>query len=70
MGLLREAPSWRKLHMVAEMNEAVRLLAMSGLRSRYPNANEQELRHRLATLLFGPVVAGRISGRPVEETGI
>ncbi len=35
--LLRNAPAWRKLEMVGQMNATVRLLALSGLKSRYPN---------------------------------
>ena len=34
--LLRKAPAWRKLHMVAQMNRTLRTLALCGLRERYP----------------------------------
>jgi hypothetical protein len=60
--LLRRAPAWRKLEMVAQMNEAVRTLLMSGLRQRYPHAPPEELRRRLADALLGPELAARVYG--------
>ncbi len=36
--MLRQAPAWRKLHIVAEMNRAGRELALLGLRKRYPTS--------------------------------
>ena len=62
MDLLRKAPAWRKLEMVAELNRTVRMLAMSGLRERYPDATEPELRRHLADLLLGPELAEKAYG--------
>lgn len=55
--LLRQAPSWRKLDMVGQLNQTVRTLALSGLRQRHPQATPQQLRRRLADLLLGPALA-------------
>ncbi len=63
--LLRQAPPWRKLHMVGQLNQTVRTLALSGLRQRHPQADPQELRRRLADLLLGPELAARVYG-PLE----
>ncbi len=41
--LLREAPPWRKLEMMDQMNQAVKLLIPSGLRQRYPDEDETRL---------------------------
>lgn len=60
--LWRQAPAWRKLHMVGQMNATVRTLALSGLRQRHPQASEAELRRRLADLLLGPELAGQAYG--------
>jgi len=60
--LLRHAPPWRKLHMVSQLNQTVRTLALAGLRQRYPEATPQELRRRLADLLLGPDLARRAYG--------
>jgi hypothetical protein len=41
--LLRAAPSWRKMEMLAGLNASARSLAMAGLRQRFPHANEPAL---------------------------
>jgi hypothetical protein len=58
--LLRQAPPWCKLDMVGQLNQTVRILALSGLRQRYPQATPQELRRRLADLLLGPSLAALV----------
>jgi hypothetical protein len=63
--MLRQAPPWRKLHMVGQLNQTVRTLALSGLRQRHPEATPQELRRRLADLLLGPDLAAQVYG-PLE----
>ncbi len=65
--LLRHAPGWRKLEMVGQMNRAVRELALTGLHQRYPDATLEELRRRLADVLFGPELAARAYG-PLPKT--
>lgn len=62
LNLLRQAPPWRKLHMVGQLNQTVRTLALSGLRQRHPQTTAQELRRRLADLLLGPDLAIRVYG--------
>ncbi len=64
--LLRQAPAWRKLEMVGQLNETVKILALTGLRQRYPHASPEELRRHLADLLLGPELALRIYG-PLPE---
>ncbi len=65
--LLRRAPAWRKLQMVDQLNQAARMLALSGLRQRYPLATPAELRRRLADLVLGAELAARVYG-PFRET--
>lgn len=67
INLLREAPPWRKLSMVDEMNQTVRTFVLSGLRRRYPQASPAELRRRLADILLGEKLAARVYG-PLHET--
>jgi hypothetical protein len=66
--LMRRAPAWRKLHAVGQLNATLRTLALSGLRQRYPEASEGELRRRLADLMLGQELALRAYGLPPEET--
>jgi len=60
--LWREASPARKMQMLAQLNDSVRLLALAGLRSRYPQADENELRYRLAVLLLGEELARKAFG--------
>ena len=60
--LWRQASPTRKMHMLAQLNASVQMLALAGLRSRYPGANEAELRRRLADLLLGEELALKIYG--------
>ncbi|MFZ5855625.1 MAG: hypothetical protein ACOYZ6_02240 [Chloroflexota bacterium] len=60
--LWRRASPTRKMQMVAQLNASVRLLAMAGLRSRFPNASESELIRRFADLLLGEELARKVYG--------
>ncbi len=42
----REAPAWRKCVMVGEMNKGMKLLALAGLQSRFPDASPVEIQRR------------------------
>ena len=64
--LMRAAPAWRKLQMVAELNAAARAMAMAGLRQRYPQADEPTLRRHLADILLGPELAAKAYGPHVS----
>lgn len=60
--LWRQASPTRKMQMVAQLNQSARLLALAGLRSQYPQADEAELRRRLAGLLLGEEIANKVYG--------
>lgn len=60
--LLRQAGPARKMEMLAQLNASARTLALNGLRSRYPQASETELRRRLADLLLGEDLARKVYG--------
>jgi len=64
--LMRQAPSWCKLELLGQLSQTVKILAASGLRQRYPDATERELRRRLADLMLGTEMAARVYG-PKEE---
>ncbi len=52
--LLRHTPAWRKIQMVAQLNEMVRTLALSRLHHRHPDASPEELCRPLAEKVYGP----------------
>jgi len=60
--LLREMPPWRKVELVAQLNQTVRELALAGLRERYPTASPPELRRRLANIVLGTELAEKAYG--------
>lgn len=65
---LRRMPTWRKLALASEMAQAVRDLALAGLRQRYPDDSPTQRRRRLATLVLGAELAQRVYGPAPEET--
>lgn len=69
IGLLRDMPPWRKLDMLGELNAAARRLAISGLKSRHPEASDAELKRRLADLLLDPELAEKVYGPYPAEWG-
>ncbi len=60
--LWRKASPVRKMQMLAQLNTSARTLALAGLRSRYPEASQTELRRRLAGLLLGDETARKVYG--------
>ena len=66
--LLRQAPSWRKLEMVDQLNQSVKLLALAGLRQRFPQDDDERIRRRLADLLLGEDLALKVYGPLLRET--
>ena len=65
--LMRRAPAWRKLQVMDQMGQAVRLLAASGLRARHPEVSEETIRRLLADLLLGPELASEVYGPLRDE---
>jgi hypothetical protein len=59
---LRQMPAWRKLALMGEMIQTVQTLALAGLRQRYPDDTPAQRRRRLADLMLGSELAGRIYG--------
>lgn len=58
----RQASPTRKMHVLAQLNASARTLALAGLRSRHPRADEAELRRRLAGLILGEELASKVYG--------
>ncbi len=60
--LWRTTSPTRKMQMLAQLNQSVRLLALAGLHSQYPQASEAEIHRRLAGLLLGEEIACKVYG--------
>lgn len=65
--MLRQASPARKLAMLGEMNKTVKVLALSGLRSRYPDETPEMHKRRLADLILGPSLAGLVYGPLIDN---
>ena len=60
--LWRQASPTQKMNMLAQLNASARMLALTGLRQRFPQASEAELRRKLADLLLGEDLARKVYG--------
>jgi len=60
--LWRQASPTQKMKMLAQLNASARLLALTGLRAKYPRATEKELRRALADLILGAEQAHKVFG--------
>ena len=60
--LLRNASPARKVAMLLSANHTARVLALVGLRERYPGESGTRLRRRLADLWLGPELAAKAYG--------
>lgn len=58
-----------KLRMVTELNQTVEAVALAGLRQRYPDASERELRLRLAAIRYGRELVLKAFGWDPDEHG-
>lgn len=60
--LLRAQAPEKRLLKAGALTETVRYLAMVGIRERFPEADETEVRVRLADRIYGRAVALRLFG--------
>lgn len=56
-----------RIEIAAGLSRGVRDLAVAGIRRRHPGASEDEVRCRLAALLYGRDAALRLFGRVPED---
>jgi hypothetical protein len=62
--ILKTLPAWRKLELLSDACDTNRALMLAGLRSRFPNASDEELHRTLMGLLVGEKAATLIWDRP------
>lgn len=67
--LLRRMPRERRLEAAMRLSMGVRALVIAGLRQKYPEAGEQELRVHLAVRLYGRACAERLFGPLPPDAG-
>ncbi len=67
--LTRTMPDWKKIEQVFSLIETTRALSMAGLRKRYPQASEEELKKRLAALVLDRETVIKVYGWDPEIEG-
>ena len=65
----RKMPAWKKLQQVGELNDLVQQLALNDIRRHHPQADERELKLRLASRWIEPELMLKAFGWDVEKEG-
>lgn len=63
----RRMPVWQKLQQVSELNRLVQQLALNDVRRRHPQADEHELKLRLASRWLEPELMRQAFGWDPEQ---
>lgn len=58
--LIRRMPAWKKISIVDDLNAAVKMLAISGIKQRHPAAAPEQIRRMLAELMLGAELARKV----------
>ena len=64
IGIYQRMPTWRKVELVSDAIKTSYVLAMAGLRDRFPQAGDKEIRRRLMDLMLGEELAAKVYGPP------
>jgi hypothetical protein len=64
--LLRQAPVWRKMGALGQLNLMAKTFALSDLRERNPHATNEEFQRLLADRLLGKELAATVYGPHVQ----
>ena len=62
INLNRSMPDWKKCQQIFSLIETARQLALAGLRKRYPDADEEELKKRYAALVLDKETVIKVYG--------
>ena len=58
--LIRRMPAWKKISIVDDLNAAAKMLAISGIKQRHPDATPEQIRRMLAELMLGAELARKV----------
>jgi len=60
--VIRRMPAWKKIAIVDDLNETVKMLAVSGIKQRHPSATPEQVHRMLAELMLGEDLARKVYG--------
>lgn len=58
--IFRAMPPWRKLELLGDSCESTRALLEAGLRNRFPDSSDAEIRRMLLESMLGEEIVARI----------
>jgi hypothetical protein len=58
--VIRAMPAWKKMSILADFNETVKTLAISGIKDRHPDATPEQVHRILADLMLGTELARKV----------
>jgi len=58
--LIRRMTTWKKFAVLDGLNETVKMLAVSGIKQRHPDATPQQVHRMLAELMLGEELARKV----------
>jgi hypothetical protein len=61
--IVRQMPSWKKFAIVDDLNETVKLFAISGIKQLHSQATPIQIRRILADLMLGAELASKVYDR-------
>jgi len=67
--LARQTPIWKKFAQVAATTETCRAFAKAGIRRRYPNAGDDEIKRRLAAVTLDRETVIKVYGWDPKNEG-
>ncbi len=67
---LRKMPAWEKARQAAELTRTCQMLALSGIRRRYPAASDKECELRLASLWLDRETMVKVFNWDPEKEGL
>ncbi len=65
----RQMPAWKKWQCVEDLNRTLKQLQLADIKGKHPNADEYELKMRLASRWLEPELMKEAFGWDVEEKG-
>lgn len=66
---LRAIPPGQKFRQIAELIALCRQLAVTGIKSRHPNASDEEITKRLSALCNGPEITKKVYNWDPQKEG-
>ena len=63
----RAMQPWEKIKRMAELTEAHRQQLLTGLREKYPEVSEEELRMRFGIIWLGPEIVKKVYGWEFDD---